>query len=81
MPLRSDRLISPGFSLALVAILAGCGPNNGITSPAPAAAPGSLATAPLPSALPTSTTVGPAGTGPAGSASSVGDGTAVVPGR
>ncbi len=77
MPLRSNSLIA----LTLAAILAGCGPNNGITSPAPAALPGSLATGPLPSALPTSTTVGPADTGPAGSAASVGDGTAAVPGR
>ena len=77
MPPRLDRLIP----LAVAAILAGCGFNNGLTSPAPAAAPGSLATAPLPSASPTSTTVGPADTGPAGSAASVGDGTAAAPGR
>ncbi len=59
------------FPLAVAAALAGC-------APAPAALPGSLARGPLSSALPTSTTVGPADTGPAGSAASVGDGTAAL---
>ena len=62
---------------ALILCLAGCsGDGLGFGTPAPAAAPGSLARGPLPAALPTPTTVGPADTGPAGSAASVGDGTA-----
>ncbi len=72
-PLRPGSLLR----LALVVSLAGCsGDGLGFGSPAPAAAPGSLARGPLPAALPTSTSVGPADTGPAGSAASVGDGTA-----
>ena len=53
--------------------LSGCA---GLGEPAPAASAGSLARAPLPAFEPTATTVGPADTGPAGSASAVGDGTA-----
>lgn len=64
----------------LVLALAGCGSGDGlgIGTPAPAAIPGSLARGPLPAMEPTATSVGPADTGPAGSAASVGDGTAVL---
>ena len=74
MPLRRYDLVP--FALAVG--LAGCGSGDGlgVGTPAPAASPGSLARGPLPATLPTSTTVGPADTGPAGSAASVGDGTA-----
>ncbi len=65
----------PPFMLAFLLGLAGCA---GLGAPAPAASPGSLARGPLPAMLPTSTTVGPADTGPAGSAASVGDGTAAL---
>jgi hypothetical protein len=58
--------------------LAGCA---GLGEPAPPASAGSLARAPLAAMQPTSTSVGPADTGPAGSAASVGDGTGVLGGR
>ncbi len=64
-------------------LLAGCGSGDGlgVGAPAPAACPGSLARAPLAAMQPTATSVGPANTGPAGSAASVGDGTAVLGGH
>ncbi len=68
MPVRLVRSILP-----VCLCLSGCA---GLGKPAPAAGAGSLARTPLPASEPTSTTVGPADTGPAGSASAVGDGTA-----
>lgn len=47
-------------------LLAACAP--GLGEPAPAAGAGSLARRPLAAMQPTATTVGPAGTGPAGNA-------------
>jgi hypothetical protein len=73
-PVRRRHLAVP----VLVLALAGCA---GLGEPAPAASPGSLARAPLTASEPTSTSVGPADTGPAGSAAAVGDGTAAFGGR
>ncbi len=73
LPAHSRRFL---FLLGLLSVgpcLSGCA---GLGEPAPAAGAGSLARAPLPASEPTSTTVGPADTGPAGSAAAVGDGTA-----
>ncbi len=76
MPARSRRVLFPLFGLlAAGPCLSGCA---GLGEPAPAASAGSLARAPLPASEPTSTTVGPADTGPAGSAAAAGDGTAVL---
>ncbi len=73
-PRRSSRLPLAVFGLLFAGpLLTACA---GLGEPAPAASAGSLARAPLAASEPTSTTVGPAGTGPAGSASAVGDGTA-----
>ena len=68
----APRCLVP-FLLCAGFCLSGCA---GLGEPAPAASSGSLARAPLAASEPTPTTVGPAGTGPAGSASAVGDGTA-----
>ena len=73
-PRRSRRFLPAMFGLLFAApLLTACA---GIGEPAPAARAGSLARAPLAASEPTSTTVGPADTGPAGSAAAVGDGTA-----
>ncbi|MBE7211065.1 MAG: hypothetical protein INR65_08595 [Gluconacetobacter diazotrophicus] len=50
----------------------------GLGEPAPAAGAGSLARHPLAAMQETPTSVGPAGTGPAGQAADVGDGTAAL---
>ena len=78
----SQTIRYPAF-LLLAGLLAGCGSGDGlgIGTPAPASSPGSLARSPLPAMQPTATSVGPANTGPAGSAASVGDGTAMLGGR
>ena len=75
MPPRHSTSFAPAVFVLLFAgpLLTACA---GLGEPAPAASAGSLARAPLAASEPTSTTVGPAGTGPAGSASAVGDGTA-----
>lgn len=69
--------------LTLAFVLGGCGSGDGlgVGTPAPAYAPGALARGPLPAMETTPTSVGPADTGPAGSAASVGDGTAAFGGR
>lgn len=69
--------------LLFLGLLGGCGSGDGlgVGAPAPALSPGSLARAPLAAMQPTATSVGPADTGPAGSAASVGDGTGVLGGH
>ena len=77
-----DRLFRTAGLLSVAAGLAGCVPGNGPGTDHPDTAAGMsgyLARGPLPASLPTATTVGPANTGPAGSAASVGDGTALGP--
>ncbi|WP_419729934.1 hypothetical protein [Lichenicola sp.] len=77
-----DRLLRTAALLTLATCLAGCVPGDGPGTDHPDTAAGMsgyLARGPLPASLPGSTTVGPADTGPAGSAASVGDGTAIGP--
>ena len=78
-----SQIASRLSALLFAMLLAGCGSGDGlgVGSPAPALGPGSLARAPLAAMQPTATSVGPADTGPAGSAASVGDGTAALGGR
>lgn len=70
---RSTGLV---LMLGVGAMLGGCVPGNGPGTAASVPGPGGLARGPLPAMMPTATSVGPANTGPAGSAASVGDGTA-----
>lgn len=71
----------PAILLLLGMTAAGCVPGNGPGTDhpnVPGGMAGYLDRGPLPADQTTPTTVGPAGTGPAGSASSVGDGMAVL---
>ena len=76
------RFFRTGALLTVATCLAGCVPGNGPGTDHPDTAAGMsgyLARGPLPASVPTSTSVGAADTGPAGSAASVGDGTAFAP--
>lgn len=76
MSLLRSRSVGLALMLGTGVVLCGCDPGNGPGTAASVPGPGGLARGPLPAMMPTPTSVGPANTGPAGSAASVGDGTA-----